>query len=63
MIAMEHQKEIPCASCQSWNGRQKNFPATPTSVRDYPSGCMNTLLYQAQQRKSKSSFQKPQPNM
>jgi hypothetical protein len=30
MIAMEHQEEIPCASCQSWNGRQKKFFCNPT---------------------------------
>jgi hypothetical protein len=29
MIAMEHQKEIPCASCQSWNGKQKKFSCNP----------------------------------
>jgi hypothetical protein len=29
MIVMEHQKEIPCASCQSWNGKQKKFSCNP----------------------------------
>jgi hypothetical protein len=29
MIAMEHQEEIPCSSCQSWNGRQKKFSCNP----------------------------------
>jgi hypothetical protein len=29
MIPMEPQEEIPCASCQSWNGRQKKFFCNP----------------------------------
>jgi hypothetical protein len=29
MIAMEHQEEIPCASCQSWNGKLKKFSCNP----------------------------------
>jgi hypothetical protein len=29
MIAMEHQEEIPCASCKSWNGKQKKFLCNP----------------------------------
>jgi hypothetical protein len=29
MIATEHQEKIPCASYQSWNGRQKKFSCNP----------------------------------
>jgi hypothetical protein len=26
---MDHQEEIPCTSCQSWNGKQKKFSCNP----------------------------------
>jgi hypothetical protein len=33
MIAMEHQEEIPCASCQSWNGKEKKFSCNPNHCK------------------------------
>jgi hypothetical protein len=30
---MEHQEEIPCASCQSWNGKQKKFSCNPNTCK------------------------------
>ena len=33
MIPMEPQEEIPCASCQSWNGRQKKFFCDPNRCK------------------------------
>jgi stringent starvation protein B len=29
MISLEQQEEIPCASCQSWNRKQKKFSCNP----------------------------------
>jgi hypothetical protein len=31
---MEHQEEIPCASCQSWNGKQKKFSCNPNHCKE-----------------------------
>jgi hypothetical protein len=33
MIVMEHQEEIPCASCQSWNGKEKKFSCNPNRCK------------------------------
>ena len=33
MISMEHQEEIPCASCQSWNGKEKKFSCNPNHCK------------------------------
>jgi len=33
MIIMEHQEEIPCASCHSWNSKQKRFSCNPNQCK------------------------------
>ena len=63
MIAMEHQKEIPCASCQSWNGKQKKFSCNPNYCKGLSKWMHEHTSIPSATEQIQCNFQKTQPNI